>query len=149
MLPLLVRLRAERSGASAMELALSVPVMLLMLLPAIDFGLAFSAKMRLTAAATRSAELATGAGRVMPSYDFLTTEAEAAAGTDTAEATVNNWLECAGAVQNDVTGACDAGVRYARYVQVVVEDEYEPLFTLGGFTAAPVDIQGSATLRVQ
>lgn len=144
---LLRRLALARDGVSAAEFALALPVLMLLLFPAIDFALAFSMQLRLTAAATRAAELVTGTGRVLPSYDFLATEAQAGAPGSTA--TVTNWLECNGVAQTNSSGVCPGGVRFARYVRVRVNDTYQPLFRLGPLVGAPVALQGQATVRVQ
>ena len=146
-MPVLPRLISAREGASAVELALALPILLLLLLPSIDYAMAFSAQMRLSAAASRAAELATGSGRVLPSYDGLASEAQAAA--PGANATVTNWLECNNVRQSSANGTCDSGVGFARYVQVRVTDTYQPMFKLGGFIGTPVPIEGIATVRVQ
>lgn len=144
---LLRRLQQSRRAASAVEFALALPMLMLMLLPAMDYALAFNAEARLTAAASRAAELATGTGRVLPDYSFLVAEAQSAA--PGASVQVANWLECAGVRQSNPTGLCGTGVRYARYVQVRVSDTYDPMFSLGGFIGAPVTISGEATVRIQ
>jgi len=141
------RLISARQGASAVELALALPLLLLLLLLAIDYALAFSAQMRLSSAAARAAELATGSGRVLSSYEFLAAEAQTAA--PGATATVTNWLECNAVRQQDAAGVCGSGIRFSRYVQVRVADTYQPIFRLGSVVGAPIPIEGAATVRVQ
>ncbi len=146
---LINRLAADRSGAAAMEAALVIPLMLLLVFAAFDFAMGFSARMDLVATASRTAELATGVGQVRADYQFLQAEAEAATSQPNAVATVNTWLECNGVVQGPINGICPAGQEFARYVSVNIQATYTPIFGIGGFLGSSVPIGGSATVRIQ
>lgn len=149
---LLSRLRRDRRGSSAVELALAAPVLGLALLGSFDLARGFSDRIDLTAAAARSAELATAPGQVRTDYAFLEAEAESAAtasGLVGASATIDAWLECDGVVQPDGTRVCAAGEPYARYVEVVITGNYVPVFGFGFVGSDGVPLRGSATVRVQ
>lgn len=145
----LQRLASDRSGAAAVEAALVLPLMIVLLFAAVDFAVGFSARMNLVAAAARTAELATGVGQVRADYSFLQAEAESAAARPDAVATVNTWLECDGVVQGPINGLCPAGQAFARYVSVTIQARYTPIFGIGGFLGSSVPIGGSATVRIQ
>jgi Flp pilus assembly protein TadG len=149
---LLRRLARDRRGASAVELALAAPVLGAALIGSYDVARGFSDRLDLTAAAARSAELATAPGQVRTDYAFLKTEAEAAAtasGLQGATATVDNWLECNGARQSAGTRMCAAGQVYARYVEVEIAGNFQPLFGFGFVGSQGVPIRGTATVRIQ
>jgi hypothetical protein len=143
------RLIADRAGASAAELALAFPLLMLLLMPAIDLALGFRAQMRLTAAASRAAELATGTGRVFDDYEFLKAEAQASAGDNSATASITNGLECNDRIQSSSIAMCPGGEHFARYLRISVQDNYVPLFNYGGFIGPSVALEGAVTVRVQ
>jgi Flp pilus assembly protein TadG len=149
---LLVRLARSRSGSSAVELALAAPVLGAALIGSFDVARGFSDHIDLTAAAARAAELATAPGQVRTDYDFLESEAEAAAtasGLSGASASIDAWLECNGVRQGGSNAICAAGQSYARYVEVVIEGTYNPVFGFGFIGPEGVPLRGSATVRVQ
>lgn len=152
-LALLRRLAADRSGASAVELAAATPVLAVMLMATFDVSRGFSARLDLSEAAGRAAELATAYGTVRTDYSALSAEAVAAAtasGVGSPTANVDTWLECDGARQPAGTQMCQAGAAYARYVAVNVSGTYTPLFNVGGMIAGTgFPITGSATVRIQ
>jgi Flp pilus assembly protein TadG len=152
LLNLFVRLARNRSGSSAVELALAVPVLGAALLGSFDVARGFSDRIDLTAAAARAAELATAPGQVRTDYAFLESEAESAATTSGlagATAAIDSWLECEGVRQSDGTRVCPAGQPYARYVEVVVQGVYQPVFGFGFIGPEGVPLRGSATVRIQ
>jgi Flp pilus assembly pilin Flp len=149
---LLKRLAQDRRGASAVELALAAPVLGLALLGSFDLARGFSDRIDLTSAAARAAELATAPGQVRTDYDFLESEAESAAtasGLTGASAEVDAWLECDGVRQAENTRVCPAGEPYARYVEVVIRGNFQPVFGFGFIGADGVPLRGSATVRIQ
>ncbi len=147
------RLGADKRGAAAVEMALSIGILTFVLAAAIDVSRAYSARLDLVQAAARSAELATSLGQVRTDYSFLRAEAEAAAATaghDGATAAVDAWLECAGARQSQINAPCPAGQTFARYVSVNVTGRYVPLFGLAGIIApSGVTLTGRAIVRIQ
>lgn len=150
---LLSRLAADRSGATAVELAVATPLLAVALMATFDISRGFSTRLDLNEAAGRAAELATAYGTVRTDYSALRTEAIAAAtasGVGTPTASVDSWLECNGARQPSGTVMCAQGAAYARYVSVTVSGTYTPLFNVGGLIAGTgFPINGSATVRIQ
>jgi Flp pilus assembly protein TadG len=152
--PTLRRLRADRRGAVAMEMALMAPVLCSMLFTGIDIANGFAMKLALEQAAQRTAELATAPGTVAKSYANLQPEVIAAYGKPYVSATADNWLECGGTRQGSFTGVCAGGAATARYVAVTIRAEYVPYFNYGGLlkgggTKGGFITQGDAVVRIQ
>lgn len=150
---ILSRLARDRSGASAVELAVASPVLILMIMATFDVSRGFSARLDLEEAAGRAAELATAYGTVRTDYSTLSAEAVAAAtasGIASPVATVDNWLECDGARQSPNTQICPGNAAFARYVSVNVTGSYVPLFTFGSMIAGSgFPLNAQATVRIQ
>lgn len=146
------RLVAARSGASAVEFALALPLLLLMLLPAIDYGMAFALSQRLTAATNQAVQRATASGKVLSSYAALSADITASV-TGAVDApvttTVSNWLECNGQRATNANGLCPSGQTYARYVQVRASTLYTPMFPIAGVFGEAKPVSGMAAVRVQ
>lgn len=148
-----LKMLRSTSGAGATEFAVALPMLLLLLFPAIDYALAFSGRLQLGAAATQVAERITARGQVLPNYSAYEAEARTAGTGATGQPTtarVTNWLECNGnlAPASNNIATCSSGQTYARYVRVEVSSTYSPLFAYGPL-ADGVPITGSATVRVQ
>jgi Flp pilus assembly protein TadG len=152
-LSLLRRLSRDRAGTSAVEMAIVTPVLFAALVGIFDLSRAFSARIDLVQAASRSAELATALGQVRTDYSFLQSEAVAAAaasGQTGATAAIDAWLECNGVRQPSINGVCPQGQAFARYVSVRVNGRYVPVFPAAGLISpGGVPITGNATVRIQ
>ncbi|WP_294123587.1 TadE/TadG family type IV pilus assembly protein [Sphingomonas sp.] len=140
MIRMLQRLRRDNSGAVLIEFAFVAPILALMSVGAIDMSNAFGKKLQLEQAAQRSIE------KVMQTTGELTVEQTIATeavcqynGTNengtcktapitTANVTVTHRLECNGTVTADAD--CPDGETESRWIQVVVRDNYQPMFAL-------------------
>ncbi len=141
----------DRTGSTALEAALVLPMMGFALMAVFDIAMGFSAKLNLVQAAARTAELATAPGTVGSDYSYLTPEAAAASGQPASNVTVASWLECGGVRQASMASICGGGLQIARYVSVTIRGTYTTSFGFGssiGRTAS-VPIRGSATVRLQ
>lgn len=155
-------LRADDRGAAIIELAMVAPFMALMTMGVVDLSNGFGRKLRLEQAAQRSIE------KVMQTTGSLTVEETIAQeavcqynGTNddgsckTAPLTVDNVtvthrLECDGTVTTDPD--CAEGQAEARWIQVTVEDKFEPLFPLqlSGIDAdGKYELEAIAGMRTQ
>lgn len=150
---ILSRLRRDRSGSSAVELAVASPVLIVMIMATWDLSRGFSARLDLEEAASRAAELATAYGTVRTDYSSLSAEAVDAAtasGVASPTATVTAWLECDGVRQPNGTNLCPANAAFARYVSVDVAGTYVPLFSIGSMIAGSgFPLNAQATVRIQ
>jgi Flp pilus assembly protein TadG len=148
--------RDER-GASLIELALVMPVLVLMLVALGDTARGFAEIYSVQEAVNRTLERAQ-LGSSSDNYDFLQAEALAAAahaGVNQPAATVEKWLECNGnkAVKKAWTGSCTEGEQIARYVTLKMVAKFEPIFGGSAFPGANADgtvpISAEASVRVQ
>lgn len=153
---LLARLGSHSGGASATELALVLPVLLMLITGAVDVARAFSVKLDLEQAAHRTADL--GLARKPKNSDafYLKQEAAAIAGTG-AVIDIAITLECDGIEQTSLSGSCDTGQSAARLIRVsIVRDhgfffDYGALTALFGFRLLPpsVALRGDSVVRFQ
>lgn len=146
-LPLLRRLLADRSGATAVEMAVILPLLLVILVHFIDFGLAFHHRTKLEGAARAAAQQA-----LIDHQATGTIQAVALATLDMPDdgqtgITVSTSCECAGAAAS-CTAWCADGSYPATYMTVRVTRP----FTDGiGFIDMPTifPTDGVAHVRVQ
>ena len=130
----LTRLARDAAGASAVELALVLPVLLMLTTGGVDVARAFSARLDLEQAAHRTADL--GLARTPRSGDaaYLEREAAAIAGAG-AVVDVAITLECDGVEQEAFSGSCAPGEVPARLIQVSIVRNHDFFFDYGGLTA--------------
>jgi Flp pilus assembly protein TadG len=150
---LLVRLARDERGASVIETAIVLPILLTLMAGASDFAMAFWLKMETQQAAARAMEYATSGGLENLSVKQLRAEAAAAAEVPVANVTVLRRLECNGITQSLFEGSCADGQVTGRFVSVRITNTYEPI--LGPFLPDSIANQGSmsftgfSTLRLQ
>jgi Flp pilus assembly protein TadG len=142
------------TGTSTLELALILPIGMMLVLGAIDSSMAFAEKLRTEAAAARAVEQITAFSRVNTDYTSSRAEAAAAAGVDVSDVTVTYWLECGNVVQATFTATCSSSSdQIARFVKVSVSGEFEPVMNYGNFLEADADglvrVLGDASVRIQ
>ena len=158
---LLSRLRVDKRGAAAVELALAAPILATLIVGITDISRAYAMKLRLAQAAQRSIESIQWQGKNTNNYTTLSTEAAnaaTAAGYTGSTVVVNYRLECNGATNtSNTTGAainvaCTSGQTTARYVTVTISNFYTPMFGTRFFPGAnaqgKVAVSGYAGLRV-
>jgi Flp pilus assembly pilin Flp len=132
------RLRRDEDGVSLVEMGLVAPFLGVLLMGCIDLGRGMSERLELQQAAHRTIELANtraltaGADSDEIDFSFLITEAASAADVPPDQVELTRWVECDGEVQDDYTAVCGAGEQVARYVQLEINDVYEPMFKSAG-----------------
>ncbi|QNM83630.1 pilus assembly protein [Sphingomonas sabuli] len=152
----MIALRAlgrDERGASVVELALIAPVLASLFVGMVDISRAYSFRLGLEQVVQRSIEKVMQYQESTSTYSTLHNEtviaANAAGYTDVASGDVvlDYWLECAGVRQASYDTNCSAGVAYARYVQVSVSSDFEPLFGTELFPGANSDGNFTITAR--
>lgn len=144
---MLIRLLRCRAGVGAVEFALMLPILVLLLAAVADFSLAANQKMRLTSAARAGAQAAYKASGETAG---VAPAVQQAAGLDAAGLTIASQKTCG--CLNGAAAACDGscadgnGVR--TYVSVTVSESWSPVI-VSAVMAAPVTLRGTATLRVK
>lgn len=142
----------DRDGTSVVELALVLPVLMLLFVGLIDFGAGFSKLQATQQAAVRTVEWATASGADALTIDQMKSEAAAAAGVNADQVVADIWLECGGIRMADTSLACSAGQESAIWTSVQINNTYRPqLGRLLPSTLLKSDIPltGSAKVRQQ
>jgi len=118
----------DSAGASIMETALMLPILIGLFAGLADFGLGFAQKLRTQQAAARAIEFATVGGPMGIDTTTLTAEAAAGAGVPASRVSVDIWLECSGVRQANLYAVCASSMDIARYAQVNIANSYRPMF---------------------
>ncbi len=149
----LLSLARDERGASIIEMAMILPVLLTLLVGMVDISRAYSARLQLEQAAQRAIEKVMQYQASSSTYATLYSEASAAAEVPVSAVTVDYWLECNGARAPDYNGSCTSGQTYARYITVSIDKNFSPIFGTRFFPGANADgtftITGEAGLRTQ
>jgi Flp pilus assembly protein TadG len=137
---------SNERGSTAVELAVALPLLLLILLGTADFGRIFAASVAVQNAARNGAQWATtDPGRAT---DFAGAQAAAladAAGFTGTTAVASRFCTCSYGPPSDCSTTC-SGKR--TYVQVVVTHTFKPLVSYTGIPATTV-LTGKAVMRVK
>lgn len=143
----------DRKGTSVIELGLIAPVLTTLIIGMVDLSNAYSEKLRMEQAAQSAIEkVMQRSGDAGTTIATLKLEAADQADVPVTNVTVDYWLECNGTRQTDYDIVCLPGAAYARYLQVKIVDEYDPLFPLrvfGANDAGKYPVTGHAGIRTQ
>lgn len=147
-----IALLRNRDGTSVVELALVLPVLLMLFAGLIDFGMGFSKLQATQQAAVRTVEWATASGADALTIDQMKGEAAAAAGVSVDQVIADIWLECDGTRMADTSLACAAGQESAIWTSVQIRNTYKP--QLGkllpnSLLKSDIPLMGSAKVRQQ
>lgn len=147
-------IRSDTAGVAVTELALVLPVLLLLLLGMIDVSRMFAARLTLEQAAQRTTDLALA--RPPSSSDtYLRDEAMAVADVPAENVTIELILECNGVPQADYSGSCPQGSFAGRYASVSIVKQAEPIFDwtslsqVLGLQLFPTEVLGDSLVRLQ
>lgn len=122
------RLAGDERGVSAVELGISLPILVMLMVGAVDVSNLVSARLDLEQAAQRTTDLALASHPRSSDGAHLVAEAAAASGQPASNITVEIFLECDGERQASYAAACDDTEERARFASVSISADYEPLF---------------------
>ncbi|WP_313808908.1 TadE/TadG family type IV pilus assembly protein [Sphingobium sp.] len=146
------RLFADPAGNSTVELAIIMPVLVLLTCLAGDVAMAFKAKIALQRAAERAAQMATAGGYNSTAYQNLAADAASAAGVSTNNVTVTPTLICDSTAQT-TPDYCTSTQQQKRYVAITISGTYTPMFAKlapnSNWSSQGIAITGSASVRLQ
>ncbi|WP_327753375.1 TadE/TadG family type IV pilus assembly protein [Sphingobium sp. SJ10-10] len=150
------RLFADPTGNSTVELAIIMPVLVLLTFMAGDVAMAFKAKITLQRAAERAAQMATAGGYSTTSsnnYSNLKADAASAAGVSTNNVTVTPTLVCDSTAQT-TPDYCTATQQMKRYVAITISGTYTPMFAKlmpgsSKWSSQGIALTGSSSVRLQ
>jgi Flp pilus assembly protein TadG len=144
------RLWKDERGVSAIEFAMVVPILAMLILGIIDLSSGFSQRFTLQQAVDRSLEIIqanrapVGPQGGTPDYSFLRTEVATAAKVPVANVTLTQWRECKGVRQSTFTGACADDVDTARYIELHVTKPFK-----GKMYLRSTNLTATQSVRVQ
>ena len=125
----------DTRGLAFVEMAFVVPVLLLLLLGAIDMSRLISARIDIEQAAQRTTDFALSRRPTNSNVNYLVNEAKAATGLPAANITAQLFMECNGVRVTDFKVGCPTGQTSARYVSIRIIDNVDPLFDWSGLAA--------------
>lgn len=157
MMTLIKKAVRDERGASAVELGLSMPILLMLTVGAVDVSNLISARLDLEQAAQRATDLALASRPRSSDGAYLVAEASAASGQPAHNVAVEIFLECDGVRQPDFAAPCPEGELRARFASVSISRDYEPMFdyrTLASLfgrrmVASSIRITGDSVVRFQ
>jgi Flp pilus assembly protein TadG len=135
-------------GVAVVELALAAPILALMVVGVADLSNAYSRKLALEQAAQRSIEkiMQTTASTTPDETVKNEAVAQAGGGLVADDVTVTYELYCDLVKQADYDTDCTATQSEARYLNVTVTDEYQPMFPMH---FAAINANGTYTVTAQ
>lgn len=150
-------LARDERGTAYIELAMVVPVLLLLLLGSIDMSRLISTRIDLEQAAQRTTDYALSARPTNDETAYLVAEAANASGIAAENISAEIYLVCNGVRTVDFSGGCGGGQTRARYVSISIQDQVEPFFNwaaleglLGSNSfSATFTVVGDSTVRFQ
>ena len=155
------RCRRDSAGTGAMELALALPFLVMMLVGMIDVSRLIAARIDVEQVAQRATDyaLAHRPNGSNTNADKAEIAAEATTDADVAskDVTVDIFLECNGVREDNYRTICGAGEDMARFVSVEVDRDVDFLFDWSALTGlfgahvmgSGIRVQGDSTVRFQ
>jgi len=146
-------LPSDERGNSLVELALIMPVALMLFGGLIDFSRAVSQRLQAQQAVARTLELVANTGLADLTEEGLRAEAARAADLPVERVTVRIWLECDGVAQTNPAAGCASSDGLARFASVTIENTFDLSFYASLANVVRTDdmpgyrVQGS--LRIQ
>lgn len=121
-------LARDERGLSAVELGISLPILVMLTVGAVDVSNLVSARLDLEQAAQRTTDLALASHPRSSNGAYLVADAAGASGQPTSNIVVEIFLECDGERQESFATACDPGEERARFASVSISADYQPTF---------------------
>ncbi|MBT0667134.1 pilus assembly protein [Novosphingobium profundi] len=147
----------DRRGASIVELALVMPVLLLVLAGMVEVSRFVVARIDVEMAAQRTTDFVLAKRPQSADTTYIRTEAAKAAKVDASRVTAELFLECDGVRQSDFDGYCATTEESARYVHVAIAKSVELQFDWAALGAlfgsrvigSTITVEGDSLERIQ
>ena len=151
------RLRRDDKGVALVEMAMSLPLLMLLCLGMIDISRLVTAKIDLEQAAQRTTDFVLAKRPSSGSTTIYQAEAVSASGVEAQNITVTFFLECDGIRQNNFADECADGETIQRFAFVSITDNVTTQFNWskmasffdGQERASTVPVVGDSTVRFQ
>lgn len=142
------RLRGDSEGIALVEMALSLPLLMLLCVGMIDISRLVSTKIDLEQAAQQTADYVLARRPSSGSTTIYSTEAISASGLPSSGVTVRLFLECDGVQQANFTDICPDDETMARFAYISLREQVETEFNWTGFASMFDGVQRSSTVTV-
>lgn len=147
----------DEQGTGALELALVMPILMLMTVGMVDISRLVAAGIDAEQAAQRATDFALAHRPTSSNAAAIEEEAVAASGVDRQDVTVEIFLECNGIRQSSFKSACPVGQDRGRFVNVAIDREVTFLFDWAAISAmmgadlldSSVVVRGDSLVRFQ
>ena len=145
---LLRALRRETDGVALVEMALSVPLLMLLFLGMVDVSRLVASKIDLEQASQQTVDYILAKRPNNKTTTKYKAEAASAAGVSQNNVTVTFWLECDGIRQDGFEDECADGEESARYAYISIFDNVKTDFNWSKMASFFDGVERSATVRV-
>lgn len=146
------KLFEDHRGVAMVELAMFAPVLALLVIGIVDLSNAYNRKFKVEQAAQLAVEKVMQTTGTTTIEDTIIKEAATQAGVPASDVAVKYRLECDQMVVANASASCAAGQKEARYIEVVVNDKYTPIFPIhfmGINSDGTYHITAKAGMRIQ
>lgn len=147
-LAILRRGGADQRGVAAIELALALPILVLLSLGAYDVSRMVEARIDLQQAAAQVTSLALARPVAGDDVDHLERIAMEVADLPADKVSVEPKLYCGDVARDSYSGSCEPGVEQARYLEVELRSSYHPMWRHFGI-GETIDMTIARKVRLQ
>jgi len=147
----------DNAGTGAMELALALPMLIMLIVGMVDVSRLVAARIDAEQAAQRATDLALAIRPNGSDGAYLKTEAAEAEGIKLGDVTVDIFLECDGVRQGNFNATCTPGEDRARFANVEIARDVEFVFDWSSMNAllgrnimgSSITVRGDSLVRFQ
>lgn len=150
-------LAGDRTGTGALELALALPMLMLLLVGMIDVSRLVSSRIDVEQAAQRATDYALAVRPTSSKSTYIRNEAAKVNGVNLSDVTVDIFLECDGVRRDSFNDVCGSTQDSARFVSVKIKRAVDFVFDWSSFAALfgskvmgqGITVQGDSVVRFQ
>ncbi|QZD88231.1 TadE/TadG family type IV pilus assembly protein [Qipengyuania psychrotolerans] len=142
----------DKRGNAAVEVAMVMPLVLMMALGGIDFGMGFRHKIEVQQHAQTGAEYVMGTLETLPAAVDVRQAISDSSGYPMGQITATYWIECDGVKPTVPAPVCvNPTAVKTQYLTITVSDQWTPMLNIDGIAdfATTQTHVGSVTLRTE
>lgn len=152
MISLIAKTIRSSAGNATIEIALVMPIVLMMALGGIDFAMGYRHKIEMQQTAHLGAEYVMGTMENVPTAVQVRQAISDATGMPVGSISVDKWIECDGTKQVIGAPACiNPSAVQTDFMRITVRETYTPMLNIDGIAdfASTQTHVGSVTLRTK
>lgn len=155
--PFRLSLWRDEVGTGALELALVLPILMMLMVGMIDMSRVIATRIDMEQAAIRATDYALAIRPTSSNSSYIRDEAASAAGVPTSDVTVDIFLECDHVRQSSFNSTCSSTQDQARLVSVQIRRAVDPVFNWSALAkllgrnvgTAAITVTGDSVVRFQ